>query len=126
MNMVTKRRAGTPATSPMERELFGTPAKRRRYEQERLIITTTEEILGVMEKAEVTRSQLARDLGISKAAVGQFLDGETNLTLRTLSDIAWALGGRLTITFGVPTATTMNRDQEPLRIRAVAARLKGK
>lgn len=124
MIMVTKRRAGTPAMSPMERELFGTPAKRRQYEQERLILATTEEILRVMEENGITRAQLARDLGKSKAAVGEFLDGETNLTLRTLADIAWALGGRLAITFGVPTPASVN-DVEPRRIRAVASRKKG-
>jgi antitoxin component HigA of HigAB toxin-antitoxin module len=123
--MAAKRRTGTPATSPMERDLFATPAKRRMYEQERLIIWTTEEILRVMEERGMSRADLARTLGISKASIGETLNGESNITLRKLADVAWALGGRMTITFDVPTPESVTKELIPRRLRAVAAKPKG-
>ena len=64
----------------------------RMFQQEGLIFKATEMICGAMERRKVSRSALARRLGKSKPYVTQLLDGETNMTLRTLSDCMFALG----------------------------------
>jgi transcriptional regulator with XRE-family HTH domain len=71
-----------------------TPEARREYEQERLVLWTTERIAEVMQQSELTRADLARLLGTSRANVTGLLSGERNLTLRTLADVCFALGYR--------------------------------
>jgi hypothetical protein len=74
--------------------------------QETLILEATEEVCRVMEPSEdchpsqgVTRKELAKRLGCGKSHVTQLLSGERNLTLRTVADLASALGHKATITF---------------------------
>lgn len=69
------------------------------FEQAALLIAVQEGLLEVMEDTGVTRSELARELGQSPANVTQVLSGERNLTLKTLSDVAFALGHRVEVTF---------------------------
>jgi plasmid maintenance system antidote protein VapI len=69
---------------------------RRLFAQERLIADAAEEIYVAMERGGgTTRAALADRLGKSKAFVTQILSGSRNLTLRTLADIAEALGQRV-------------------------------
>lgn len=69
--------------------------------QETLILEVTEEVCRVMEgedsESVVSRKQLADRLGRSKGFVTQILSGDRNLTLRTLSDLAFALDRRITV-----------------------------
>lgn len=67
---------------------------RREYEQERLVLWTTERISELMEQAGVSRAELARLLGTSRPHVTSLLSGGRNMTLRTLADICTALGHR--------------------------------
>ena len=71
--------------------------------QETLILEATEEVCRVMgpdqDSSMVSRKDLAKRLGCSKSHVTQLLSGERNLTLRTVADLASALGHRATITF---------------------------
>lgn len=60
--------------------------------QETLIADAQELLVGLLEHDIVSRSDLARRLGKSKAFVTQLLSGERNFTLRTLADCAHALG----------------------------------
>ena len=73
----------------------------RKLAQETLIFEATEEICRVMgpdqDSGEITRKQLAERLGKSKSHVTQLLSGERNLTLRTLADLAGALGHRAVV-----------------------------
>lgn len=62
------------------------------WHQERIIHEVTELVCELMTTANFTRSQLAERLGKTKGYVTQLLDGETNMTLRTLSDVFFALG----------------------------------
>lgn len=62
---------------------------------ERLIFNTTEDILLAMQDAAMSQADLAKKLGRSKAYVSQFLDGTRNMTLKTLSDITYALGAEV-------------------------------
>lgn len=65
---------------------------RRLLRQEELILEVTEALTAALEGANVTRTQLAERLGKSKGFVSQILAGGRNLTLRTLADVADALG----------------------------------
>jgi transcriptional regulator with XRE-family HTH domain len=59
--------------------------------QERFILEVTEMIVKKMKELGVNRSKLARRMRKSKGRISQLLDGESNITLRTLSDICDAL-----------------------------------
>lgn len=59
--------------------------------QEALILEVSEAIWDALEKLKMSKADLARALGSSKANVTQLLDGSRNMTLRTLSDIAFTL-----------------------------------
>ena len=72
---------------------------RRLFEQERLILEATEQICQHMAKLDIQRAELADELGTSRANVTQLLSGSRNMTLRTLSDLAYALGQRATLQF---------------------------
>ncbi len=60
------------------------------FEQERAVMLATEEILQLMEREGISKADLARALGKSKAYVTQALSGGRNMTLRTLAAFAWA------------------------------------
>jgi transcriptional regulator with XRE-family HTH domain len=64
----------------------------RFFQQERLILSTTERICEIMERDGVSRKCLADAMGTSKSFVSQLLDGSRNMTLRTLSDVFLSLG----------------------------------
>ena len=68
-----------------------TPQRKVTYAQESLIVDVTEEIWSAMSAQNVSKSDLAKRLGKSKAFVTQVLNGGRNMTLRTLSDIAFVL-----------------------------------
>lgn len=69
------------------------------FSKEVLILDVTEAIWEVMEKRGLKKAQLAEVLGKSKAHITQLLDGSRNMTLGTLSDLAFALGLRVKINF---------------------------
>jgi transcriptional regulator with XRE-family HTH domain len=71
------------------------PSKRRLLEQESLILEAAELLSMLMASEGVTKTELARRLGRSKAYLTQVLRGTTNLTLRTLADLGLAIGYRL-------------------------------
>lgn len=74
-----------------------TPEARREYEQERLVLWTTERIAELMEQAGVSRAELARMLRTSRPNVTALLSGARNMTLRTLADVCSVLGYRAEI-----------------------------
>lgn len=59
---------------------------------ERLLFNTTEDIILAMQDSGINQSELASKLGKSKPYISQLLDGTRNMTLKTLSDISFALG----------------------------------
>lgn len=69
-----------------------TPREQQTFEEERAVLLATEEILRLMEKEGITKVNLAKALGKSKAYVTQALSGGRNMTLRTLAAFAWACG----------------------------------
>ncbi|MEZ2758917.1 helix-turn-helix domain-containing protein [Providencia vermicola] len=80
---------------PAKHELPEDEKKKILYE--RLVFNVTEDILIAMEDAGITQHKLANILGKSKSFVSQILNGKRNMTLRTLSNICFALDLKPTI-----------------------------
>ena len=75
------------------------PEFRQFYEEERLILWTTEEIAEAMVDRGISRADIAKRLGTSRANVTQLLSGSRNMTLRSLAKLAYACGMRAAIQF---------------------------
>jgi len=69
-----------------------TATGRRLSRQEQLLFDATELICRALANERISRVELAKRIGKSKAYVTQVLRGQNNMTLRTLSDLANALG----------------------------------
>lgn len=69
--------------------------ERRLLEQERLILWATERLAEMMHEKDLSKADLARALGTSRAYVTNLLSGRTNLTLRTLADVSAVMGFRI-------------------------------
>ncbi|MFY9268251.1 MAG: helix-turn-helix transcriptional regulator [Candidatus Manganitrophaceae bacterium] len=67
------------------------------FRTEEVILELTDKISEIMARDGVNRSELANRLGVSKAFITKLLNGNPNLTLRTLVSIATALGCDVTI-----------------------------
>lgn len=67
------------------------------YEIERLLIGINEEIVAQMEAKGITRTELARRLGVDKSYVTRMLNGMPNMTLKTLVSVASALDCRVSM-----------------------------
>jgi transcriptional regulator with XRE-family HTH domain len=67
-------------------------AEGKQEKQEQLLFDATELISRAMEQQGVSKTDLAKRLGKSRAFVTQVLRGQNNMTLRTLSDLANVLG----------------------------------
>jgi transcriptional regulator with XRE-family HTH domain len=65
--------------------------------QEELILEATEALARALQSSGLTQSELAGRLGKTKGFVSQILGGGKNLTLRTLADVAGALGCKVQI-----------------------------
>lgn len=59
-----------------------------------LVVDVTEDLLCAMERLGITQAELARRLNKSRSTISRILDGDRNMTLRTLSNIAFELGIR--------------------------------
>lgn len=81
-------------------EFVSTPDGMRLYQQDRSIESVTGLICTLMENQGVSRTELARRLGMTPGRVTQLLDGESNKTVRTLSDMFVALGHSLNFVAG--------------------------
>lgn len=68
------------------------PKIRRVFEEERLVGEATDTLAALAEELGVSQRELAARLGVSEGRVSQILSGGTNLTLRSLAGLAWALG----------------------------------
>ncbi len=73
-------------------EFLQDPNRRRLFEQESLAFEATEMICDLMERERVTKADLAKKIGRSRAYVTQVLSGTRNMTLHTFADLAFALG----------------------------------
>lgn len=94
-------------TNELEAWVNESTENQRLYAQEGLILSVTEEIWGAMDRRGLNKQQLADRLGTGKSHVSQLLNGARNMTLRTLSDVAEALGQQIEIMF-------LNKEDEAL------------
>jgi transcriptional regulator with XRE-family HTH domain len=89
--------------------------------QERLIAEVTEEIWKVMEEAGINKTQLADRMGATRGYISQVLNGSRNMTLRTLSDICFALGRTPVIGLGEAEAQSTVSGIKPGEVVETAA-----
>jgi len=73
-------------------KLTTTEARLRHWQQENTILKVTELICERMKKQGVSRKQLADRLDRTPGFVTQLLDGNKNMTIRTIADIFTSLG----------------------------------
>ena len=85
------------ALTEVERFERSSTENRRLLKQEELILEMTEALSAAIKEAGITRSEVAKRLGKTKGFVSQVLAGGRNLTLRTIADVADAIGISLTI-----------------------------
>ena len=83
------------AQTDVERFEGSSPRRKRLLREEELILDVTELLSSALEAKQMTKSELAEKLGKTKGFVTQVLSGNRNLTLRTIADIADALGYRV-------------------------------
>jgi len=86
--------------------LTATPEGMRLYQQERALQEVTDLICQMMDEQNVSRAELAKRLGTTKGYVTQLLDGRTNMTIRTISDVFAALRRAVHFQDGPLSATT--------------------
>jgi hypothetical protein len=104
-----KKRPAGPVKLPWKRW--------RRMEQSVLMASAAGWIRILMERRKVGRAELARRIGRSKPYITQLLRAPSNLTLRTLADVAWALHARFTLHVAVPFAERVKIKPRPRRKR---------
>ncbi len=84
-------------TTNTEAWLNASDTNQRLFAEESLIVDAAEEIWAAMERKGITKADLAGLLGTSKANITQLLNGSRNMTLRTLADISFALGHKISL-----------------------------
>ena len=85
--------------SPLEKRINKSAQSRRVFAQEELILDIAEKIHDLLKINKVKKTEIAATLGKSPAYVTQVLNGSRNMTLRTISDVAFALNARVHVEF---------------------------
>jgi transcriptional regulator with XRE-family HTH domain len=78
-------------------ELMQTPEFRREFAVEGFIADTAQVIWELMEQRNLKQADLARLLNKTPAFVSQLLNGKANMTVRTLAEVAYALGAKVSL-----------------------------
>jgi transcriptional regulator with XRE-family HTH domain len=68
------------------------PERMKHFQSVRLEMEITELVCELMDKQGVSRAELATRMGTSAPYVTKLLRGQTNMTLKTISDLFFALG----------------------------------
>lgn len=76
-------------------DLMKDPGFRKAFSLEKATLDAAELIAKLMDDKDMSKADLARHLGKSRAWVTQLLSGKENLTVRTLAEILYALGYEL-------------------------------
>ena len=92
---------------------------KQKIAQEKLILDVTESVFEQLELQGKSKADLAKCMNRSNAYVTQILNGSRNMTLRTLADIAFALGVEPRFEIGF-------RDQPKVQITAVTSANQGR
>lgn len=73
------------------------PEYRRLYAIEGLVTDAAELVARLMEEQGVTKADLARRLGKSRAWITQLLSGKANMTIRTFAELVYELGAEVNL-----------------------------
>lgn len=84
------------------------------YWAEGSIVEFTEALWARMEEEGVSRAELARRLGTSKAYVTKVLGGNANFTLYSMAKLALAVGGKVRI--GIEPISPKGRKPRPQKV----------
>ena len=85
------------ADRPGVRDLFAEAEQHADFWQELAIMDFTDSVVDLMEDQNVSRAELARRLGTSRAYITRLLGGNTNFTLMTMVRVALALDSRVRV-----------------------------
>ena len=77
------------------------------------VVEFTEELCRLMEEKGISRAELAKRIGTSRAYVTKLLGGNANFTLATMVKLAFALGGAVHIHIADRQAVTRWTDEMP-------------
>ena len=85
------------------------------YRLEKILIQLGEDICRLMRDQQISRAEVAERLGVSRAYVTKVLNGNPNLTIKTLLKLSDALGRELAIRFAPkPDASTARHPRRAL------------
>ena len=99
-------------------ELIADEASQVEYKHELAISAFTNEIARLMTDQGLSQSDLARRLGVSRAHVSQLLQHKSSPTLRTVVEVATALGCEVTLGVAPDGAPSRRLDPEAHRLSA--------
>ncbi|MEE8585278.1 MAG: helix-turn-helix transcriptional regulator [Acidobacteriota bacterium] len=94
---------------------------RKLLRQEELILDATEGLASLMERQGITKADLARRLGRSRGYITQILAGSRNFTLRTLAEVANALGYRVHLSFDADPEEGVRSQESGVRKKETGA-----
>jgi len=80
-----------------------------------------EDVWRLMEEQKVSRAELARRLGTSRAYVTKLLGGNANFTLQTMTKVAMALGSQVHVHIAGRDVLTRWIDEMPSQERAASS-----
>lgn len=80
-----------------------------------------EDVWRLMEEQKVSRAELARRIGSSRAYVTKLLGGNANFTLQTMTKVAMALGSTVHVHVAGQDAITRWIDEHPAEERPLPA-----
>lgn len=83
------------------------------YWHEVAVVEFTEDLCRLMAEKEVSRAELARRMGTSRAYITKLLGGNANFTLATMVKLAMALDGALHLHIADQRAVTRWQDEIP-------------
>jgi len=99
-----------------------TSRKTFEYRLEKILIQLGEDICRLMRDQQISRAEVAERLGVSRAYVTRVLNGNPNLTIKTLLKLSDALGHELAIHFvPMPDRKLFSSAPRPRRALSPAA-----
>ena len=99
-------------------DLVADEASQAEYRHELAISAFTNAVARVMDETGVSQAELARRLGVSRARVSQLLQHKSSPTLRTVVEVATALGCEVTLGVAPDGAPSRCLDPEAHRLSA--------
>jgi transcriptional regulator with XRE-family HTH domain len=102
------------------RKMFEEAEQSVDYWAEAAIVEFTEALWARMEDEKVSRAELARRLGTSKAYVTKVLGGNANFTLYSLAKLALAVGAKVRVS--IDPIAPVHRKPRPKKVAPLGAK----